>query len=74
MTKYADLDAEILKRVSLKPMAFRDLEKDSTVWPLAAASGGEGVGGYRTLDRRLQVLRKAGKIRFEGGYWKASRS
>lgn len=73
MTKYADLDAEILKRVALKPAAFKDLEKDVELWRLATAAAGF-QGGYRALDRRLQALRKAGKIRFEGGYWKAVRS
>lgn len=72
MSKYAELDALILEKINPEtPTPFYKIHFDeddcgvadskvSTLCESMATSIGDGV---RVLDRRLQALRKAGKIK-----------
>lgn len=72
MSKYAELDALILGKInSDTPTPFHKIHFDedacgvadskvSTLCDILATKTGEG---FRVLDRRLQALRKAGKIK-----------
>lgn len=61
---YTALDAEILKRISaFGPVTFHVVLN----WP-SVAKAAEAIPdkapAWRVVDRRLQALRKAGKIRY----------
>lgn len=63
MAKYDELDVLILQQINCEtPVSFHTIHF-SEVYHCCenlAAPGGEG---FRVLDRRLQALRKAGKIK-----------
>lgn len=65
MSKFADFDAMVLEEVRQRPLNFTQLQKRD----IMTAAKALGDQDYRVLDRRLQALRKAGKIRFHGGMW-----
>ncbi|WP_336817244.1 hypothetical protein [Burkholderia gladioli] len=70
MSKYTKLDALILGEIGIEPVAFHVLqhrpEIEAETIAIADASPrnawGDKVSAFRVLDRRLQALRKAGKI------------
>lgn len=65
MTDYTELDAAILERLADGPLPFHALmaRKVSEIANRLAKPDSHGVTtGWRVLDRRLQTLRKAGKI------------
>lgn len=71
MSKYENLDALILERISDGPKTFHELllgrnglEKDCQKYESGAGDA------FRVLDRRLQALRKKGLITFMKGWRK----
>lgn len=66
MSQYAKLDELILKTLAYGPWSFVELQS-GVLWAecvrLASATGQED---FRILDRRIQALRHARKIRFTG--------
>lgn len=74
MSKYAALDTEIINAISRSPSSLRDLAGTSSVIGAVNPFYSDSVDRERLLDRRLQYLRKAGRIKFEHGYWRAVRS
>lgn len=77
MSKYTKLDALILDEISIEPVAFHVLqhrpEIEAETIAIADASPrnvwGDKVDAFRVLDRRLQALRKAGKIKASTKGW-----
>lgn len=67
---YAELDRKIINMLAAHgPLKFSQL--DLNLQHEAQAVTPYGKEPFRTLDRRLQALRKAGLIRFVGGFgWK----
>ncbi|AOZ11094.1 hypothetical protein [Cupriavidus malaysiensis] len=84
MTKYEKLDVLILRMIGDRPQSFSEIwsheiadectriaEDDTKARRLSAW---RAVDADRVLDRRLQALRKAGKIRHTGMGWVRERS
>ncbi|WP_186260303.1 hypothetical protein [Burkholderia gladioli] len=77
MSKYTKLDALILAEIGIDPVAFHVLQHrpkiEAETIAIADASPrnvwGDKVTAFRILDRRLQALRKAGKIRASTKGW-----
>jgi hypothetical protein len=75
--KYATLDDELLAAIRGKSCSFKELQAKPNIIGLADelapknSLGGEM--GWRLIDRRLQVLRKSGKIESYAGYWRIAR-
>ena len=77
MSKYTKLDALILDEIGIDPVAFHVLqhrpEIEAETIAIADASPrnvwGDKITAFRVLDRRLQALRKAGKIRASTKGW-----
>ncbi len=74
MSKYENLDAVILRRIGSKPTPFEELYKyggciRGYCMSLAQAEGKDNDDAFRILDRRLQALRKAGKIYSSSKGW-----
>ncbi len=72
MSKYENLDAEILRRISAEPTPFGELYSGCVrgyCTSIAGAEGKESDEAFRVLDRRLQALRKKGLIRSTGRGW-----
>lgn len=72
MTRYADLDTAILRdiRAGLDTLS----QFDHSLWVANQIAGKDRAGwplGEALLARRLQSLRKSGRIRFERGRWVA---
>ncbi|WP_137917119.1 hypothetical protein [Hydrogenophaga sp. 2FB] len=65
MSKFEDFDTMVLEEIRLRPRNFTQLQT-KIIMDAAAPLGAEG---FRVLDRRLQAMRKTGKIRFQGGMW-----
>ena len=64
---YAELDSKIVSTLAeYGPLVFGQLDTVLQREVLAVTPAGKEP--FRTLDRRLQSLRKAGKIRFVGGF------
>jgi len=61
--KYADFDAKMLGVIKAKRSTYRSLcaQLESEAQALSSKPG----ESWRVIDRRLQALRKAGKIFFE---------
>lgn len=66
MSKYAEFDAELLSRIEQGDATFSELAHllSTKAKPFAL-----GQLTWRVVDRRLQVLRKAGKIRYVNSEW-----
>lgn len=63
--KYAVLDAEILAAIAANQRTFIAIENCKSVRTessFLAATSGELADAWRIVDRRLQALRKAGRI------------
>lgn len=71
MAKYAELDALILAHIRNGRDTFGSLTRGET--GAMAYKAGYPSGVDRTIDRRLQSLRKRGLIRFGGGRWHLAR-
>ncbi|MDN7549120.1 hypothetical protein [Burkholderia cenocepacia] len=77
MTKYEKLDALILAEIGDEPRRFDNLrgccvimaECDRHAKEAGTKRSRYGVDDWRVLDRRLQALRKAGKIKATGKGW-----
>lgn len=64
---YAELDGKIIDTLTqYGPLVFSKLDTVLQREVLAVTPAGKEP--FRTLDRRLQSLRKAGKIRFVSGF------
>jgi hypothetical protein len=68
MSKYAELDAKIMQTIARGKAAF------ALIHPACLSlsfdlSRGTSTEPWRIVDRRLQALRKAGKIIFGNGQW-----
>lgn len=77
VSEYAALDAAILKLIKDGTGQFYEIETHPSVSkltrPLREASWKPRKGftdEFRFVDRRLQALRKAGRIGFAGGKWR----
>ena len=68
MSKYTELDELIIAAIVFSSDTFTLLQQHLAV-AHAARSHDTGTGFDRVIDRRLQALRKAGKIRYEHGKW-----
>lgn len=77
MTKYEKLDAMIVAQIDDTPRSFTYLRGCRALMAECERHAKEagtkrsryGVDDWRVLDRRLQVLRKAGKIKATGKGW-----
>lgn len=69
--KYAELDAKILELVRNGADTFNTLVVRRDINKLTAPHETAATEGWRVVDRRLQALRKAGKIAFrrDAGRW-----
>jgi hypothetical protein len=71
MTKYEALDKAIMNKMGGHPQTFgainvRDVREECE---RIAALEESKTEAFRILDRRLQALRKAGRIRFSSKGW-----
>ena len=68
MKRFAEVDALILDALSGRSRYFSDLRYDKRIKAAAASVAKPWPNGYkateRVIDRRLQALKKAGKIVF----------
>lgn len=75
MSKYATLDAMILAEIGSAPKQFAMLYRADIVHECdrlamdEPAKRGRDIEPFRILDRRLQALRKAGKIQSSTKGW-----
>lgn len=77
MSKYEKLDALILSEIGVSPISFAYLrgcralmsECDRHAKEAGTKRSPYGVDDWRILDRRLQALRKTGKIKATGKGW-----
>ncbi|WP_262140696.1 hypothetical protein [Serratia ficaria] len=72
MSKYENLDAAILRRIDAEPTKFVELYSGCVrgyCTSIAGAEGKDSDDAFRVLDRRLQALRKKGKIRSTSRGW-----
>lgn len=77
MTKYEKLDAMIVAQIDDAPRSFTHLRGCRALMAECERHAKEagtkrspyGVDNWRVLDRRLQALRKAGKIKATGKGW-----
>ena len=65
MSKFDAFDAMVVDAIRLRPSSFTMLQSQK----MMEAADKLGTEGFRVLDRRLQALRKSGKIRHHKGYW-----
>jgi hypothetical protein len=72
-TSYASLDAEIVKAIRDGRRTFSEI-RYSDVYKAAEAVTKPGAEPWRTIDRRLQSLRKRGIIKYNNGRWSAVES
>jgi hypothetical protein len=66
MTKYEKLDRLILNKIGGHPVRFSEIHVRDVAEECRAHSVRDG---FRVCDRRLQALRKAGKIVSTGKGW-----
>ncbi|MCP6327293.1 hypothetical protein NL460_13985 [Klebsiella pneumoniae] len=70
MTKYELLDSKILNKIGGHPTPFSSLYvRDAAEECVRIAKDENKPEPFRILDRRLQALRKAGKIRSTSKGW-----
>ncbi|WP_454691188.1 hypothetical protein [Achromobacter aloeverae] len=73
MSKYAQIDAAILDAIKAGRTTFAEMQTSGLMVILAPVCTVDRYGDsqeWRVLDRRLQALRKAGRITFYKGQWK----
>lgn len=71
-SKYEILDAEILRKIDATPVSFGALYSGvahEQCGKIAASENKDPDEAFRILDRRLQALRKAGKISSTSRGW-----
>jgi len=68
MSKYTELDAKIIQTIACGKCTF-GLIHPSCLGLSFNLSRGTSTEPWRIVDRRLQALRKAGKIVFSKGQW-----
>lgn len=73
MSKYANLDDKIVSRIRESPCAFNNLAGAPDVLGETNSFCDNQVERERLIDRRLQALRKAGRIEHRDGYWRPVR-
>lgn len=66
MSKYTEFDADILSSIEQGDSTFSRL---ASLLSTKAKPFALGQPTWRVVDRRLQALRKAGKIRYAKGVW-----
>lgn len=75
MKDYSKFDAALLAAIGTKPQNFTEITTTRELAAMAAALATPDRWGYknvdRVFDRRLQALRRAGKIRYAGTKWVA---
>lgn len=74
MTDYSKFDAALLASISTRPRNFTELTTRRELVVLVESLGttdrfGRPAPTDRIFDRRLQALRRAGKIRYTGTKW-----
>ncbi|SVT93382.1 MULTISPECIES: hypothetical protein [Klebsiella] len=70
MTKYELLDSKIMSKIDVHPTPFSSLYvRDVAEECVRIAKDENKPEPFRILDRRLQALRKAGKIRSTSKGW-----
>ena len=72
LNKYAQLDAKLIEIIKSGGGTFNAIAPRADVAALTAPHETATTGGWRVVDRRLQALRKAGKIAFsrDVGCWR----
>ena len=72
--KYAQIDAELIELIKSGDGTFNAIASRADVSALTAPHETETAEGWRIVDRRLQALRKAGKIAFsrDAGRWRVA--
>lgn len=76
MTDYSKFDAALLAEIRTSPQDFTALMTTHRLADAAMSLGATDRFGHpveldRIFDRRLQALRRAGKIRYSQGKWEA---
>ncbi len=66
MNDYTELDAAIVTRLSERAMGFNSIVSAVGGHAAPFAAKNDRVPAWRVVDRRLQALRKAGKIAYGG--------
>lgn len=71
MKKYDEIDNAIMVEMDASPVSFNQLHSRNVFILCAEYAKTENRNNtdWRILDRRLQALRKAGKITFTGKGW-----
>lgn len=69
MSQYKILDEAIMKKIGGHPQMFVEIFVRDVREECHRIADATGCQAYRILDRRLQALRKAGKIRFISKGW-----
>lgn len=64
--KFDAIDAALLGHLATGRRTFAELQSRA-VMPLTEAAARRPGDGFRVVDRRLQALRKAGKVKFVRG-------
>ena len=72
MSKYADFDAQLLNLIKVGRNTFTQLEGYKPLIEMAKpfCVHARHPDPLRIIDRRLQALRKAGKIEYGSGKWR----
>ena len=74
MKDYTEFDAMLLASIGTRPRNFTELTTRRELVALVESLGAKSKSGHpvptdRVFDRRLQALRRAGKIRYAGMKW-----
>lgn len=71
-SKYAEFDAELLRLINAGKNRMMLLEENRPLLEMAKhfTEGKSTIPEWRIIDRRLQALRKAGKISHDGKVWR----
>lgn len=74
LNKYAQLDAKLIELIKSGAGTFNAIAARADVAALTAPHETATTEGWRVVDRRLQALRKAGKIAFsrDVGRWRVA--
>ena len=74
LNKYAQLDAKLIEIIKSGDGTFNAIAPRADVAALTAPHETATTEGWRVVDRRLQALRKAGKISFsrDVGFWRVA--
>lgn len=70
---YTEFDAALLAHIKAGKNKAMNLEYQGDIIRLAAPHASTSSPVFRVVDRRLQALRRAGKIRFNGKHWELTK-